>query len=121
MRAVLLISAAMAPMALAAWAYGENYATRAAAGERAALLRQIGALHHERRMLEGELAYLSRPERLRALADLNFADLRLVPMTPEAFGWMQEVPDALAPDTASPDATEALIPASAPAPAEDRP
>ena len=92
MRAVLSITAVLMLMGLAAWAYGENYATRAAAAERAGLQREIGALRHEERMLRAELAYLSRPERLRVLADLNFAELRLVPMTPDAFGMMQEAP-----------------------------
>ena len=92
MRAVLSIAAVLTLMALAAWPYRENYATRAAAAERARLQREIGALENERQMLEAELAYLARPERLRALADLNFADLHLVPMTPDAFGRMQEVP-----------------------------
>ena len=110
MRAVLSIAAAAVLMALAVWAYGENYATRAAAAERAALLREIGALHQERLMLEGELAYLARPERLRALADLNFAELRLVPMTPDAFGWMQEVPRV---EDLAPMADEAILPVSA--------
>ena len=98
MRTVLSMVAVLVLMGLAAWAYGENYATRAAAAERAALQREIGALRHERRMLEAELAYLARPERLRVLADLNFSELRLVPMTPDAFGRMQEVPYPLAPE-----------------------
>ena len=97
MRTVLSMMAVLTLMGLAAWAYAENYATRAAAAERTALQRQIGALQHERRMLRGELAYLARPERLRALADLNFSELRLVPMTPDAFGRMQEVPYPLPP------------------------
>ena len=98
MRAVLSIFAVLTLMGLAAWAHGENYATRDAAAARAALQREIGALEHEKRMLEGELAYLARPERLRVLADLNFPELRLVPMTPDAFGRMQEVPYPLPPE-----------------------
>ena len=92
MRALLSVMAVLTLMGLAAWAYSENYATRSAAAERAALQREIGALQHEKSMLEGEFTYLARPDRLRALAELTFADLQLVPMTPDAFGRMQEIP-----------------------------
>lgn len=102
MRAFLSVMGVLALMGLAAWAYGENYATRAAAAERARIQREIGALAHERQMLEGEFAYLARPDRLRALADLNFSELRLVPMTPDDFGRMQEVPYPDAPEADAP-------------------
>ena len=100
MRVFLSVTGMVSLMILAAWAFGENYATRAAGDRRAALQREIGALENERRMLEGELAYLARPDRLRVLADLNYSELRLVPMTPDAFGRMQEVPypEALPPE-----------------------
>jgi len=78
-------------LGLAFWAYRENYATRAALAELRSLQREIGALEEERRMLRAEWAFLNRPERLRALAALNFDRLGLMPMTPDHFGAIDQV------------------------------
>jgi len=91
MRAFLGVLAFLGLIALAFWAYRENYATQAA-------LQEVDQLHDEildlRRALEvqrAEWAYLNRPDRLRALAAANFDRLGLLPMEPHQFGTPGEV------------------------------
>ncbi|MEM6636531.1 MAG: cell division protein FtsL [Pseudomonadota bacterium] len=86
MRSLMYIIASLTVMALAVWAYQQNYATQAA-------LREVEKLHvaigHERErlsILRAEWAYLNRPERLRELAFMNFDRLGLLPITPDHFG-----------------------------------
>jgi hypothetical protein len=78
-------------MILAYWAYNENYGTRTSLGEMRKLHQQMGMLQDRLNMLEDEWAYLNRPDRLRDLAQLNFDRLRLLPLTPEAFGRIGQV------------------------------
>lgn len=92
MRAGTAIMAALAVLALAWWAYQENYRTRAAVAERGALRAEIAALERTLDLLDREWAYLNRPERLQDLAEINYVLLELEPMTPAAFGTVDEVP-----------------------------
>jgi hypothetical protein len=85
----LLIGAAV--LGLGVWAYQENYRTRAALAEMRDLQGEIGRLQEERVVLRAEWAYLNRPERLRALAELNFERLRLLPMSPAHFGRLDQI------------------------------
>ncbi len=82
---------ALAVMALAWWAYQENYRTRAAIAERAGIRAEIAAMDRRLDLLAREWAYLNRPERLQELAELNNAVLGLEPMTPAAFGEIAEI------------------------------
>lgn len=92
MRMGTAMLAAMAVMTLAWWAYQENYRTRAAIAERAAVRAEIADLRRTLTLLDREWAYLNRPERLQELALINYAVLGLDPMTPAAFGALGDVP-----------------------------
>lgn len=92
MRALLSILSAVAVMALAFWAYRENYETKAALDDVARLEREIAKEREALAMLNAEWAYLNRPDRLRDLTQLNFDRLGLLPMLPEQFGSVSEVP-----------------------------
>ena len=83
MRPLLYIASFAAVMALAFWAYRENYATQQALRDRAALEDRIDALHDALAVQRAEWAYLNRPDRLRDLAALNFDQLGLLPLEPD--------------------------------------
>lgn len=91
MRGILHVMAALAVMALGFWAYHENYKTQASMKSARALSRDIGAAHERIGILNAEWAYQNRPDRLRDLANLNFDRLGLLPLSPEAFGRVDQV------------------------------
>jgi hypothetical protein len=91
MRGLMFILAALAVIALAFWAYQENYTTQAASRELRALHSDIGAVHERLQMLRAEWAYLNRPDRLADLADLNFDRLGLLPLDAQSFGQVDQV------------------------------
>lgn len=86
MRSVLYVLTFLAVMALAFWAYRENYATQQALKEVSALQDEIASLRDALTLQRAEWAYLNRPERLRELATLNFDRLGLLPLQPEQLG-----------------------------------
>lgn len=108
MRGLLYLGAAIAVIGLAVWAYHENYRTQQAIAEAEQVSREIARIHEELAILRAEWAYLNRPDRLRALAALNFDALGLLPMRPEQFGRIDQVtfppPPALGPPGAGPGA-----------------
>ncbi len=91
MRTLLFLCTALSVIALAAWAYRENHLTRQAMNEQRALNVEIASLTAALRIQRAEWAYLNRPDRLRELVDLNFARLKLVPITGEHFGEIGQV------------------------------
>ncbi|GIT87013.1 cell division protein FtsL [Roseobacter sp. OBYS 0001] len=98
MRTFLFIVTTLCVIALAFWAYRENYATQAALAETRELRQDIRAAHERLSMLKAEWAYLNRPDRLRDLAEINFDRLGLLPLRPEQFGHVDQVaypPDPL--------------------------
>ena len=99
MRTLLYISAALAVMALAFWAYQQNYRTTDALAEVRVLQRDIAEARDTLGILRGEWAYLNRPERLRDLAEINFDLLGLLPMEPQQFGRVDQIsyPNVIAP------------------------
>lgn len=100
MRPLLYIASFAAVMALAFWAYRENYATQQALRDRDALESRIADLHDALAIQRAEWAYLNRPDRLRELVTLNFDRLGLLPLEPDQLGSAAQVaypaPPALA-------------------------
>ncbi len=91
MRGLIYALAALAIIALAYWAYNENYATQAALRRVDTLQQQIGDQREKLGVLRAEWAYLNRPDRLRELADLNYLTLGLMPLTSVHFGLTEQV------------------------------
>ena len=74
------------------WAYTENYETQKALTEAKNLRRDIASARARIGVLNAEWAYLNRPDRLQDLVDMNFDRLQLLPLRPEQFGLVAEVP-----------------------------
>lgn len=90
MRPLVYIATFVAVMALAFWAYRENYATQRALREVTDLQRAISTLREALLIQHAEWAYLNRPDRLRDLAALNYDRLGLLPLEPEQFGQVDQ-------------------------------
>ena len=65
MRPVLYLVAVLTVMALAFWAYRENYRTQAQIDRMQATQNEIAGLRDDLGVLRAEWAYLNRPDRLR--------------------------------------------------------
>jgi hypothetical protein len=97
MRALLLLLSGFAVVALAFWAYHENYATQQALREASRLQAEVRELREAIGVHRAEWAYLNRPDRLSALILANFSDLQLLPMAPAQFALLSQLP--LAPES----------------------
>lgn len=98
MRSLFYLLTAVAVIALAFWAYRENYRTQAAQARAETLQHDIALARQRLRVLNAEWAYLNRPDRLRKLAEINFDRLGLLPMRADQFGKVDQV--AFPPDDA---------------------
>ncbi len=78
-------------VAMAYWAYTENYSTQATAKRVQTLQKEIAAEREAIAVLNAEWAYLNRPDRLRELADLNFDTLQLIPLSSRHFGSSDQI------------------------------
>ena len=83
MRSLLLILGVFMVMVFATWAYRVNNDTRDAMGRVASLQREIRTERETIAVLEAEWAYLNRPDRLLALSEEHFTELRLMPLHPD--------------------------------------
>jgi 16S rRNA (cytosine1402-N4)-methyltransferase len=92
MRSFPVIFAALAVIGLGYWAYSQTILTQTAIRDVERLQREIGAESERLSVLRAEWAYLNRPDRLRELVDFNFERLQLLPMVPEQFGAVAELP-----------------------------
>jgi hypothetical protein len=92
MRPFLLVFTALSLMALAFWAYRENYQTQAALREMRALQAEVAHLRAALTLQKAEWAYLNRPDRLRDLVALNFERVPLLPLEPGQFRAVADVP-----------------------------
>ncbi|MEM9319205.1 MAG: cell division protein FtsL [Pseudomonadota bacterium] len=97
----------IAVIGLGYWAYHQNIQTKATIQEVDRIQRQIGAERERLEMLQDEWAYLTRPDRLRALADLDFQRLQLMPMQPSQFADLDDI--AMPPTADEIAAREAVI------------
>lgn len=91
MKSVLCILTSLCVVALAFWAYRENYATQVVLKDTGKLHSEIREAHSRLAVLRAEWAYLNRPDRLQELADLNFDKLQLLPLRPDQFGRVDQV------------------------------
>lgn len=91
MRNFVYLLTACAVMGLAFWAYRENYRTQDELNKMSRLQSEIAGLREGLSVLKAEWAYLNRPDRLRDLANLNFASLALLPLAPEQFGSVNQI------------------------------
>lgn len=103
MRPLLLVLTALSLMALAFWAYRENYATQASLRQMEALQAEIADLRETLTLQRAEWAYLNRPERLRDLVAINFDRVPLLPLDPDQFRAIAEVAMPLPPPVLPPD------------------
>ncbi len=86
MRSLFYLLCSAFVIGLAYWAYKENYRTQASLRGVKELQQHIAQEKETIAVLKAEWAYLNRPDRLRDLVDLNFKDLRLIPLLPSHFG-----------------------------------
>ena len=91
MRAFIITLSAILVMALAFWAYRENYRTQNELADLRALQNEVGELRESLGVLKAEWAYLNRPDRLRELANANFERLGLLPLEPAQFGVVSQI------------------------------
>ena len=91
MKLFLNVTLTLFTLAMGFWAYQQNYATKNALREVSRLQSAIHTLKQEQAILNAEWAYLNRPERLRELVDINFAELKLLPLLPSQFGRVEQI------------------------------
>ena len=92
MRALFYVLSAFAVMGLAIWAYDQNQKTQTALNEVRSLRAEIRSLHEAVSVQRAEWAYLNRPQRLRALVEMNYSRLGLMPLQGAQFGQIGEIP-----------------------------
>lgn len=92
MRALFYVLTAFGVIGLAIWAYGVNQQTQTAMREARHLRSEIRQLQESLHVQRAEWAYLNRPQRLRALVEMNFARLGLAALEGRQFGQIDEVP-----------------------------
>lgn len=79
-------------IAIAGWAYGVNYDTRAALDRLSVLRAEIAEQREALQVLRVEWAYLNAPDRLARLVAAHNGVLGLVPLVPEGLGYVAAIP-----------------------------
>jgi len=115
MRSLFYMVCSVFVIGLAYWAYKENYKTQAALKQVKELQQQIAQEQETIAVLNAEWAYLNRPDRLRDLVELNFPDLKLIPLLPSHFGDSEMVayPTTVMPGLSDPVTVRSNIPVKA--------
>ena len=85
MKGFLFLVGMVMVVAIASWSYRVNYHTRDVMNHVAELQRDIAKERQTMAVLRAEWAYLNRPDRLLALSEEHFAELRLMPLHPDHF------------------------------------
>lgn len=83
MRTVFYIVSCLLIAGFAAWSYNVNLETRSISAKARGLEASISAEKEKIDVLQAEWAYLNRPERLIRLAEANFGQLGLLPLSPD--------------------------------------
>ncbi len=86
------ILAAILVIGLGYWAYHQTIQTHVTLREVDRLQRDIANERERLGVLRAEWAYLNRPDRLRELASFNFDRLGLLPLAPDQFGDVAQIP-----------------------------
>ncbi len=92
MKMFLYLCAGVIVVLAASWTYKVNYQVQEAQTRVAKLSRAIDREREAIAVLGAEWAYLNRPERLRALAETYYTELRLMPIDASNFGTVGQVP-----------------------------
>lgn len=92
MRALFYLLTAFGVIGLAIWAYDQNQQTQTALRNARNLRAEIRSLHESIDVQRAEWAYLNRPQRLRALVQMNFTRLELLPLEGSRYGQVEEIP-----------------------------
>ncbi len=92
MKTFLYLLAGVLVVFAASGTYKVNYQVQAAEDRVASLQREIGRERSKIAVLGAEWAYLNRPERLRALAETYYNELRLMPIDASHFASISAVP-----------------------------
>ena len=95
MRILIFLGSLLAVVGMAYWAYQQNFETQQAQKRVRTLHQEIAATREALAIQRAEWSHLNRPDRLRDLVDLNFDELQLLPMPPDSFGSIAEVPKPL--------------------------
>ena len=91
MRSFIFVIMFGAVIGIAYWAYQENIRTKQELANAEDLQTAIGEARNRLAILRAEWAYQNRPRRLQDLADLNFENLQLMPLSAEHFSRVDEV------------------------------
>ncbi len=91
MKTFLYLMAGVVVVLAASWTYQVNYRVQEAENRVAKLSRAIDRERAALAVLGAEWAYLNRPERLRALAETYYTELRLMPIEATNFADVGQV------------------------------
>ena len=86
MKSITYIAMTIVVIFLAFWAYQESYRAKSTLNLIKTVNKDINFAQEKLSVLRVEWAYLNRPDRLRALADLNFEKLKLIELNTKHFG-----------------------------------